>query len=54
LDLLEDCFPERMQSEAWRAKLAEIIPSYRKKLAQDPALTARVRDKARRVLGLDG
>ena len=54
LDLLEDCFPERMQSDAWRAKLAEIIPSYRSKLAQDPALTARVREKARRVLGLEG
>jgi malate dehydrogenase (quinone) len=53
LDLLEDCFPERMQSDAWRAKLAEIIPSYRHKLAQDAALTARVREKARRVLGLE-
>ncbi|MBL8680190.1 MAG: malate:quinone oxidoreductase [Myxococcales bacterium] len=26
--MLEDCFPARMQSEAWRAKLRAMIPSY--------------------------
>ncbi|MBL8682249.1 MAG: malate dehydrogenase (quinone) [Myxococcales bacterium] len=52
LDLLEDCFPERMKTERWRDKLREMIPSYGHKLAKDPALAERVRAHARRSLGL--
>lgn len=53
LDLLEDCFPERMQSEPWKNKLRELIPSYGRKLASEPALAEQVRERSRRALGLD-
>ncbi len=53
LDLLEDCFTERMQSAPWREKLRAMIPSYGTKLADDEALIDRVRAHARATLGLD-
>lgn len=52
LDLLEDCFAVRMSSPMWRARLREIIPSYKHKLAEDPALLARMRDWTAESLGI--
>jgi len=44
LEVMEECFPELMQSKEWKDKLAEMIPSYGKSLKDDEELTKRVRD----------
>jgi malate dehydrogenase (quinone) len=43
LELLNDCFPIQMQSEAWQQKLKEMIPSFGKHLAEDVVLTQNIR-----------
>ena len=44
LEVMEECFPELMQSKEWKDKLAEMIPSYTKSLKDDEELTKRVRE----------
>ena len=51
LEVMEECFPELMQSKEWKDKLAEMFPSYGKSLKDDKELTKRVRDFTFRVLG---
>ncbi len=53
LDLLVDCFPERMESAAWKEKLAEMIPSFGRSLADDPVLARALRETSHRRLHLD-
>lgn len=53
LDLLNKCFKTEMKSEAWQTKLQEMIPSYGKKLSNDPILTQQVRRWSHEVLELD-
>lgn len=53
LDLLADCFPERMESASWQAGLRALFPAWGKKLGDDPALAARVRGWSSRVLKLE-
>lgn len=50
LDLLADCFPERMP--AWEPKLRELIPSWGRKLRDERELTEEVRARSERVLRL--
>jgi malate dehydrogenase (quinone) len=52
LELMEECFPEPMQSSNWKAKLAEMIPSYGKSLLKDETLADKVRGLSREVLGV--
>lgn len=52
LDLLGKCFPAEMKTEAWQARLREIIPSYGCSLAKDSELLARVRSESDAALGL--
>jgi malate dehydrogenase (quinone) len=52
LDVLERCFPDRIP--AWRPALREVIPSYGRSLADDPALLAQVRADTMQVLELNG
>ena len=52
LALLERCFPDRMP--AWRPALREAVPSYGRRLADDPALLAEVRAETRQTLELTG
>ncbi|MRX06482.1 malate dehydrogenase (quinone) [Pseudoduganella sp. FT25W] len=40
LSLLEKVFPDRMKTDAWQAKIHEIVPSYGKKLNENPQLLA--------------
>ena len=40
LSLLEKVFPEQMKTDAWRTKIHEIVPSYGKKLNENPELLA--------------
>jgi malate dehydrogenase (quinone) len=51
LELMEECFPELMQSKEWKEKLEEMIPSYGKSLIGDKELTKRIRDFTFGVLG---
>lgn len=51
LEVMEECFPELMQSKEWKDKLAEMIPSYGKSLKDDETLTKQVRDFTFGVLG---
>jgi malate dehydrogenase (quinone) len=52
LDLLERCFPDRIP--AWRPALQEAIPSYGRRLSDDPVLLAEVRADTMQVLELNG
>lgn len=53
LDLLKRCFPERLQSPEWQGTLKEWIPSYGQSLLRDEELAMRMRERSRRLLGLD-
>ena len=50
LEVMEECFPELMQSKEWQAKLVEMIPSYGKSLKDDEELTKQVREFTYKVL----
>ncbi|MEM7672969.1 MAG: malate dehydrogenase (quinone) [Verrucomicrobiota bacterium] len=52
LELLEKCFPKKMQSDAWRERLSELVPTYGIKLAQDPEAFSKVHDTVDSRLGL--
>ncbi|HEX2072261.1 MAG TPA: malate dehydrogenase (quinone) [Geodermatophilus sp.] len=52
LTVLERCFPDRIP--AWRPALEEAIPSYGRRLADDPALLAQVRAETMQTLELNG
>jgi malate dehydrogenase (quinone) len=52
LDLLERCFPDRIPT--WRPALQEAIPSYGRRLSEDPALLAQVRTETMQALELTG
>jgi malate dehydrogenase (quinone) len=51
LTLLERCFPQ--QVDAWRPRLRQAIPSYGRKLSEDPALLAEVRAETMQTLELN-
>ncbi|GAB3171700.1 malate:quinone oxidoreductase [Telluribacter humicola] len=53
LTLLERCFPNQLQSEAWQQKLRDMIPSHGKSLAKDAQLCREIRDYTSEVLGLE-
>ena len=52
LELIGDCFPEKIKSMPWQAKLKEMIPSHGQSLIQDAHLHERVSAWSREVLGL--
>ncbi|MGY1747919.1 malate:quinone oxidoreductase [Modestobacter sp. SYSU DS0511] len=52
LTLLERCFPDRI--DGWRPLLQEAIPSYGRKLSDEPELLAEVRADTTRTLELQG
>jgi malate dehydrogenase (quinone) len=43
LQVLEKCFAQQLQTEAWQQKLREMIPSYGQSLVKDPELLKQVR-----------
>ncbi|MBD8082412.1 malate dehydrogenase (quinone) [Chryseobacterium caseinilyticum] len=51
IDVLEKCFPEKMNGE-WHDKLKEIIPSYGTKLSENPEMTAMLRAYSKEKLQL--
>jgi len=52
INLLKRCFPERAKSDAYRKKLREMIPSWGRKLNDDPALCEKVRGRSQTALKL--
>jgi malate dehydrogenase (quinone) len=52
LTLLERAFPQHM--DAWRPRIQQAIPSYGRKLSDDPALLAQVREDTMHTLELNG
>jgi malate dehydrogenase (quinone) len=52
LDLMEHCFPEKMKSPEWKAKLKEMVPTYGEHLLDQPELTAKTREWSHQVLDL--
>ena len=52
LDVLHRCFPNQMQSEAWVAKLKEMIPSYGHSLSHDETLAMETRKRTHSILKL--
>ena len=53
LTLLERCFSDKIKSDENQAKLREMIPSYGRSLAKDPALLKELRKYTSEVLGLE-
>lgn len=52
LDVLEKCFPEKMQCESWQNKLKELIPTYGTTLSENTELCKATRKKSAEILGL--
>jgi malate dehydrogenase (quinone) len=52
LELLNRCFKKELATEAWKNKLLQMIPSYGKKLADEPEMLEQVRTWANNVLEL--
>ena len=52
LELLARCFPQRLSSQAWQAKLSQMIPTFGQSLPSDPALCRRIRHETSEALGL--
>ena len=52
LNLMKRCFPDKMTSREWDAKIKEMIPSYGGSLGQDAALLQKVRTMTGAVLKL--
>ncbi|MBE7177944.1 MAG: malate:quinone oxidoreductase [Mucilaginibacter polytrichastri] len=53
IDLMQRCFPERMQSDAWQEKMRIMVPSFGRSLAADEQLSREIRQKTSAVLGLE-
>ena len=53
LDVLAQCFPDRIKSIEWKSKLKEMIPSYGKSLVTDGALLHKCRDRTTSILKLE-
>lgn len=52
IQVLEKCFGERMKNE-WKEKITEMVPSYGKKLAENPELAEEIRNYTKEKLELE-
>ena len=50
IELLQDCFPEQMNSSSWTETMKQMIPSYGQTLTHNPQLTQQVRHWTSQVL----
>jgi malate dehydrogenase (quinone) len=53
LNLLQRCFPGKYDSDEWKQKLKEMIPSFGESLAKNGALLRAQRDRTSRILNLN-
>ena len=52
LNVLERCFPEKMQSAEWQERMKELVPSYGQTLVEDEQLLNKVRERTLSTLNL--
>ena len=52
IQLIERCFKDKAQTDAWQSKLKEMIPSYGQSLAKDAELSTLTRARTTKALGL--
>lgn len=52
LDLLQRCFPDKMNSPEWQAKLEQMIPTYKKSLVDNAELCRVTKARTAEALGL--
>ncbi len=53
IDVLKKCFKTEMESEEWKSKLKQMIPSYGQSLSKDPALCYKTREWTSKTLHLN-
>lgn len=53
INIVEKCFPEQLESEAWQSKMHDMIPSYGQDLTENAELLRNIRQRTLRVLELD-
>lgn len=53
ISVIETCFAEQLKTEAWQAKMKEMVPSYGQSLRNNAELLNRVRTRTLSTLGLD-
>ncbi|MFT3979300.1 MAG: malate:quinone oxidoreductase [Ferruginibacter sp.] len=53
LDVLQKCFPSKMNTEAWQIKLREMIPSFGNQLSKNESLCRQVREWSGKLLQLE-
>lgn len=53
LNVLSECFPEKMKSKEWEDKLSIIFPSYGKSLIKDASLCRKTRTYTTKILKLE-
>lgn len=52
IELMQQCFPEKMASAAWQKRLQEMIPTYGQTLGHDAELCRYTRRRTHQILGL--
>jgi malate dehydrogenase (quinone) len=53
VEVIERCFPEKLQKGGWSAKVKEMIPSYGQSLAENAAHCQQVRAETAAVLQIN-
>ncbi|MBY4677882.1 malate dehydrogenase (quinone) [Marinobacterium arenosum] len=53
INIVERCFAERLTSDAWQAKIKQMVPSYGQSLVDNTELLKEVRQRTLKVLELD-
>lgn len=53
IGIIEKCFADRMQSDAWQAKMKEMVPSYGQSLTENTDLLQTIRKRTLQTLNLD-
>ena len=52
LEVLQRCFKQRLDSEAWQQRLQALLPSIHEDPQQDPQVLNRMRERSDALLGL--
>ena len=52
MEVIEKCWPEKLQSGSWGQKISEFLPNYGLKLSQHPSVIKATRQKNNSILEL--
>lgn len=53
IDVLRQCFPNQMETEDWKSKIREMIPTYGESLIDNRVLMHKTRDRTTKILKLE-